>query len=135
MLWRGQAQYASAPLISSEQLAAGGQTWLRGAGSVFGDRGFLSAIDVYSPEIAPGLRGLVFFDVASLANSNGTLARPSSDSLSSAGLGLRYTHASGWYMLADYAQVLKGSVIAVTTNSAAPKRGDSAFYVTVGARF
>jgi hemolysin activation/secretion protein len=135
LLWRGQAQYASAPLISSEQLIAGGRTWLRGAGSVFGDRGLLSAVDVYSPELAPGLRGLLFFDVASLSNNNGTLARPSSDVLSSAGLGLRYNHTAGWYVVADYAQVLKGSVIALSTNSAAPQRGNSSVYVTVGARF
>lgn len=135
LLWRGQAQYASAPLISSEQLLAGGRTWLRGAGSVFGDRGVLSAVDVYSPELAPGLRGLLFFDVASLGNNNGTLARPSSDVLASAGLGLRYNHAGGWYLLADYAQVLKGSVIALSTSAAAPQRGNSSVYVTVGARF
>ena len=135
LLWRGQAQHASAPLISSEQLVAGGRTWLRGAGSLFGDRGFLSAVDVYSPELAPGLRGLLFFDVASLGNNNGTLARPSSDVLASAGLGLRYNHAGGWYLLADYAQVLKGSVIALSTNAAAPQRGNSSVYVTVGARF
>lgn len=135
LLWRGQAQYASAPLISSEQLLAGGRSWLRGAGSVFGDRGVLSAVDVYSPELAPGLRGLLFFDVASLGNNNGTLARPSSDVLASAGLGLRYNHAGGWYLLADYAQVLKGSVIALSTNAAAPQRGNSSVYVTVGARF
>ena len=135
LLWRGQAQYASAPLISSEQLLAGGRTWLRGAGSVFGDRGFLSAVDVYSPELAPGLRGLLFFDVASLGNNNGTLARPASDLLTSAGLGLRYNHTGGWYLVADYAQVLKGSVIALSTNSAAPQRGNNSVYVTVGARF
>lgn len=135
LLWRGQAQHASAPLISSEQLVAGGRTWLRGAGSLFGDRGFLSAVDVYSPELAPGLRGLLFFDVASLGNNNGTLARPSNDVLASAGVGLRYNHTSGWYLLADYAQVLKGSVIALSTNSAAPQRGNSSVYVTVGARF
>ena len=135
LLWRGQAQYASAPLISSEQLVAGGRTWLRGAGSVFGDRGFLSAVDVYSPELAPGLRGLLFVDVASLGNNNGTLARPASDLLTSAGLGLRYNHTSGWYLSADYAQVLKGSVIALSTNTAAPQRGNSSVYVTVGARF
>ena len=133
--WRGQAQHASAPLISSEQLTAGGRTWLRGAGSVFGDRGLLSAIDVYSPELTPGLRGLLFFDVASLGNSNATLARPASDVLASAGLGLRYNHTGGWYLLADYAQVLKGSVMALTTNTAAPQRGNSSVYVTVGARF
>ena len=135
LLWRGQAQYASAPLISSEQLLAGGRTWLRGAGSVFGDRGFLSAVDVYSPELAPGLRGLLFFDVARLGNNNGTLARPASDLLTSAGLGLRYNHTGGWYLVADYAQVLKGSVIALSTNSAAPQRGNNSVYVTVGARF
>ena len=135
LLWRGQAQYASQPLISGEQLSAGGRTWLRGAGSVFGDRGFLSAVDLYSPEIAPGLRGLFFFDVATVGNNNATLARPSSDALSSAGLGLRYNHASGWYLVADYAQVLKGSVIALTTNTAAPQRGNSSVYLTVGARF
>ena len=133
--WRGQAQYASAPLISSEQLIAGGRTWLRGAGSVFGDRGWLSAIDVYSPELMPGLRGLLFFDVASLANNNATLARPASDVLASAGVGLRYNHTSGWYASADYAQLLKGSVIALSTNTAAPQRGNSSVYVTVGARF
>lgn len=135
LLWRGQAQYSRAPLISSEQLVAGGRTWLRGAGSVFGDRGFLSAVDVYSPEFVPGLRGLVFFDAASLGNNNGTLARPSSDVLTSMGLGLRFNHASGWYLAADYAQVLNGSVIALSTNTAAPQRGNSSFYVTVGARF
>ena len=135
LLWRGQAQHANAPLISSEQLVAGGRTWLRGAGSVFGDRGLLSALDVYSPELSPGLRGLLFFDVASLGNNNGTLARPASDSLASAGLGLRYNHTGGWYLVADYAQVLKGSSIALSTNSAAPQRGNSSVYVTVGARF
>ena len=108
---------------------------MRGAGSVFGDRGWLSAIDVYSPELMPGLRGLLFFDVASLANNNATLARPASDVLASAGVGLRYNHTSGWYASADYAQLLKGSVIALSTNTAAPQRGNSSVYVTVGARF
>ncbi len=135
LLWRGQAQYSSAPLISSEQISAGGQSWLRGAGSVFGDRGMLSALDVYSPEIVPGLRGLIYLDLASLGNSNGTAARPGSDFLSSAGFGLRYNHTAGWYAALDYAQVIKGSVIALTTNTAAPQRGDSRLYVTVGARF
>lgn len=131
LLWRGQAQYSSAPLITSEQFASG----VRGASGIFGDQGFLSAMDVYSPEVVPGLRGLLFFDVAGLGNSYSTPARPSRDWLSSAGLGLRYSHASGWYMLADYAQVVKGSVVPLTINSSAPRRGNSSLSVTVGARF
>ena len=133
--WRGQAQYSNAPLITSEQLLAGGRTWLRGAGSVFSDRGVLSALDVVSPELAPGLRGLVFLDVASLGNTGATLARPGSDVLASAGLGLRYNYIGGWYALADYAQVIKGSAVPLAINSAAPQRGNASVYVTVGARF
>jgi len=48
---------------------------------------------------------------------------------------LRYNHASGWYVVADYAKVTKGSVIALSANTASPQRGDSRLYVTLGARF
>jgi hemolysin activation/secretion protein len=127
--WRNQAQFSHQSLIAAEQIASGGTQWLRGSNGLTADKGWLSAVDISTPEFIKGLRGFVFLDAGYLSNHSPTLAKPASDIISTVGMGLRYSSSN------DYGYVTKGSKIALTINSAAPKKGDDRLYLTLGWRY
>jgi hemolysin activation/secretion protein len=139
-IWNARGAFQASPdvLISGEQFGLGGIASVRGTEierPVSGDSGASATLEVVTPEMAPGLRLLGFVDAGTVRNheANG-LNRPSSDSLASLGVGLRYTQG-GVTATADYGRLVKGSRVPASVNSASPQEGDERFYITVGLRF
>ncbi|WP_194792801.1 ShlB/FhaC/HecB family hemolysin secretion/activation protein [Caenimonas koreensis] len=136
---RGQYQYSPDVLIAGEQFGLGGLGSVRGTDidrPITGDSGLSGTFEVTSPEVSPGLRFIGFFDAGYLSNnkSNGLADKPTSDWLSSVGLGLRYS-AEPFALSMDYGRLIHGSKVPLILNSAAPKRGDDRFYLSLSVRF
>ena len=109
---RLQAQYTSNHIVAAEQIGAGGQMSVRGFDerAVGADKGIVGSLEVYTPEIAPNTRLVAFTDFASLANNTDrhTGTAFSSDSIASAGLGVRYSDPKSSFSLSlDYAKILR----------------------------
>ena len=139
-LWsvRGQFQYSADALISGEQFGLGGASSVRGTGErpLAGDSGVFASTEVSSKELMPGLRVLGFVDAGWLSNNNPNgNPKPSSDSLSSVGLGLRFASKAGFAVSADYGRIISGSLLPFTPNSGIPQTGDSKFHINFSARF
>ncbi len=138
-LWsvRGQAQFSPDALISGEQFGLGGASSVRGTGErpISGDKGLFTSVEITTPEVATGLRFLGFVDAGWLGNKNpnGT-TKPSSDRLTSMGLGLRYASTS-FAVSADYGRIITGSVVPVTVNSSSPQKGDDKIHLNLSIRF
>lgn len=135
---RAAYQYSPDVLISGEQFGLGGLSSVRGTRierPASGDKGVSGTVEVTTPEVLPGLRLLGFLDAGWIGNNRANGAnKPSTDRLSSAGLGLRY--ATGPFALtADYGRVLTGSRVPPAISSAAPQKGDDRFYVSASVRF
>ena len=137
-LWgvRGQFQFSGDALIAGEQFGVGGVTSVRGMAErpLSSDSGVLLSGEVTTREWAPGLRLLGFVDAAWLGNSNPTASKPESDSVSSAGLGLRYERPV-LTLSADYGRVIGGSVLPAAALSGIPKAGDDKLHINLSARF
>jgi hemolysin activation/secretion protein len=140
-LWSARANFQYSPdvLISGEQFGLGGLGSVRGTSvdrPITGDFGLQGTLEVITPELAPGLKMLGFFDVGWLGNNSAAPAagKFSSDGISSIGLGLRYS-AGPFGLSADYGRLISGSKVPLTLNSAAPKRGDDRFYVNLSVKF
>ncbi len=134
---RGQFQYSGDALISGEQFGLGGSTSVRGTGErpISGDTGALVSTEITTPELFPGLRLVGFVDAGWLGNNNPNgNPKPASDSLSSAGLGLRYG-VSGLSLSLDYGQVVSGSSLPFVPNSGVPQNGDQKLHVNLSGRF
>ena len=108
---RLSGQYTKDHIVPSEQLGAGGQMSVRGFDerAIGADKGFVGSLEIYSPEIAKHTRLLAFTDYAHLANNRNDRNRNAifgSESIASAGLGVRYS--DGQFSLAlDYARILR----------------------------
>lgn len=101
-LVRLQAQIASAELLPSEQLGAGGSDSVRGYDprAVNGSRGVLASVELRSPpynplhrlnsEIEDSGQILVFFDSGFVSHIHEQTSSPKSASLESAGIGVNY---------------------------------------------
>ena len=133
---RGQFQYSADALIAGEQFGLGGATSVRGMAErpIAGDSGALLSAEITSREFSPGLRVLGFVDAGWLSNNNPTANKPQSDSVSSAGLGLRYVQPV-FSITADYGRVIGGSTLPAVANSSIPKVGDDKLHVNLSARF
>jgi hemolysin activation/secretion protein len=135
---RGAWQYSPDVLISGEQFGLGGLGSVRGTDierPVSGDKGLSASFEVTTPEVATGLRLLGFVDAGWIGNNSPTtLAKPSSDRLASAGLGLRYGNGP-FALTLDYGRLLTDSKVPLAVNSAAPQKGDDRFYVNLSVRF
>lgn len=137
-LWgvRGQFQFSSDALIAGEQFGIGGASSVRGTGErpISGDSGVALLTEITTPELYTGWRGVVFVDAGWLGNNNPNVNKPASDSLASAGLGLRYA-ISGVVVSADYGRVVAGSTLPVATGAVVPRSGDDKLHVNLTARF
>ena len=108
---RLHGQYTKDHIVPAEQLGAGGQMSVRGFDerAIGADKGFVGSIEIYTPEIAKHTRLLAFTDYAHLSNNRSDKNRNAifgSDSIASAGLGVRYS--DGCFSLAlDYAAILR----------------------------
>lgn len=134
---RGQLQYSPDALISGEQFGLGGASSIRGTGErpISGDSGLLLSTELTSHELVPGLRLLGFVDAGWLSNRspNGNL-KPANDSLSSAGIGLRYALPS-LSVSADFGRVISGSTLPYAAGSGLPQSGDQKLHINLSARF
>ncbi|MBI5275526.1 MAG: ShlB/FhaC/HecB family hemolysin secretion/activation protein [Burkholderiales bacterium] len=130
-------QYSPDVLLSGEQFGLGGLSSVRGTSidrPISGDKGLSATFEVTTPEFAEGFRGLAFIDAGWLGNNSPNAVRPSSDSIASVGLGLRF--AKGNFLAsADYGRIVAGSKVSTAANAAAPKKGDDKFYVNLSIRF
>lgn len=108
-------QAANENLQASEQLGAGGYDTVRGFDQrvARGDHGFVSTVELYTPELSLGrifdwenetdsLRFLGFFDAANLGNTNLLVGEPSSFQIGSVGLGLRWNYSDWFKFRLDY---------------------------------
>ena len=147
LLARANGQWASAPLISNEQLALGGTAGVRGyqEGEVYGDEGWRAMFDLNAPAIEIGefpvedtgarsdvsvpamLRCSVFTDYGSTY----LIDRPTTASLSysqwGAGAGFYLTAGEHFYARLTAAWALE--------NSAATRAGSARAYFSVGYQF
>ncbi|MEN9436129.1 MAG: hypothetical protein RIR09_784 [Pseudomonadota bacterium] len=133
---RGQFQYSADALIAGEQFGLGGANSVRGTAErpLSGDSGALLSAEITSRALSPGLRFVGFVDAGWLGNNNATVNKPQSDSVSSAGLGLRYVQ-SAYAITADYGRVINGSTLPSVANSGIPQSGDDKLHVNLSARF
>ncbi len=134
---RGQFQFSPDALISGEQFGLGGASSVRGVGErpLSGDSGMWLSTEVTTRELAPGLRMLGFVDAGWLSNKspNGN-PKPANDSLSSAGVGLRYS-VPALTVSADFGRVFGGSTLPYVAGSGVPQAGDQKLHLNVSARF
>lgn len=139
-LWtvRGAFQATPDALISGEQFGLGGLGSVRGTEierPIAGDSGVSGTVEVSTPELARGLRLLGFVDAGMLRNHNANgLDRPGSDGIASVGVGLRFARGA-FSAAADYGRIVDGSKVPLSFNSAAPKRGDDRFYITLTVKY
>lgn len=138
-LWsaKGQFQYSGHTLIAGEQFGIGGASSVRGTGErpISGDRGAFLSAEIAGPELAPGLRLMGFVDAGWLSNNNPNgNPKPAHDSLSSAGVGLRYS-LPGFSLSAEYGRVISGSSLPFAVGSGLPQSGDQKLHISVSARF
>lgn len=138
-LWgvRGQFQFSNEALISGEQFGLGGAASVRGTGErpISGDSGVVLSTELTTRELAPGLRVLGFVDAGWLSNNspNGN-PKPANDSLSSAGVGLRYS-VPALTVSADFGRVFGGSTLPYVVGSGVPQAGDQKLHLNVSTRF
>ncbi|MGE4112156.1 MAG: ShlB/FhaC/HecB family hemolysin secretion/activation protein, partial [Burkholderiales bacterium] len=110
---RGQA--SGDALIPGEQFGLGGASGVRGLEERegTGDQGLLGSVELMSPQIAEGLRVLVFSDAGQVRSHQAGAGINAREGASSAGAGLRYQWRRNLSVSLDWAQVMNG---AGTTN-------------------
>jgi hemolysin activation/secretion protein len=127
-------QLSSENLLVSEQLGAGGYSTVRGYQErvANAEEGIVTTLELRTPSFSitrhelfgaklPGdqLQLLTFWDYANLErhNSDGTTSMPESYSLSSAGVGLRYSMSEHFSLRFDYGWQLKDSAVGESRDS------------------
>jgi hemolysin activation/secretion protein len=106
-IFRADGQWASEPLISSEQFGIGGVNSVRGyhEGEIFGDSGWHASLEEDTPPHILGmvgngqpltLRGSIYMDAATAYLLDPPSGEPSSTKLWSAGLGLDASIGAHW---------------------------------------
>jgi hemolysin activation/secretion protein len=124
---RGQA--SGDALIPGEQFGLGGANGVRGLEERegTGDQGLLGSVELMSPQIAQGLRVLVFSDAGQVRSHQAGAGINAREGASSAGAGLRYQWRRNLSVVLDWAQVLNG---AGTTN-----KHDNRVHASLSLRF
>lgn len=109
---RGDMQLTTQPLVSNEQILAGGIDSVRGyyEGEAAGDTGIRLRSDVKTPSLITvdpySLRAVAFLDMASLKLKEALPGQTSSYWLSGTGLGLRFKVPYGMQLSLDWAMAL-----------------------------
>lgn len=135
---RLHAQGSSDLLLAGEAFALGGIDSVRGVPerALYGDSGLSATLEASTPPLWQGLRVLAFIDAgwvrSDVADSP---LRRREDRLASVGLGLRYAHASGASLRADYGRVIAGSRADHNLHPASPIPGDDKLHVNVSLVF
>lgn len=107
-----RGQYSSDALIPGEQFGIGGAAWVRGLEERegTGDKGYVATLEVLTPPLYEGLRGLAFVDTGQArlnqAAGSGLEARQSATSV---GVGARWIWRRQLSVSVDWAYVLNGT--------------------------
>ncbi|MBI2286343.1 MAG: ShlB/FhaC/HecB family hemolysin secretion/activation protein [Nitrosomonadales bacterium] len=113
-----QGQETPDALVPGEQFGAGGADSVRGFNEreIANDHGYRTSLEGYTPDFGSDLgsadlrlRGLAFFDSATMRRNAVLPGESAGQSISSVGLGLRMNHGDNLSVRADLAQVLDGS--------------------------
>lgn len=113
-----QGQETPDALVPGEQFGAGGADSVRGFNEreIANDHGYRSSLEAYTPDLGSNfgsadlrVRGLVFFDSATVRRNAILAGESAGQSISSAGVGVRLSHGGNLSVRADLAQVLDGS--------------------------
>jgi len=116
--WQLQArlagQLANSPLISNEEISAGGADSVRGyyESQALGDDGVSGSVEVYTPKLVTrdwlqGVRALAFYDAATLRVQQPLAGQIARYKLAGAGLGLRFQAWKHMNGALDWAWALK----------------------------
>ncbi|MDZ7750208.1 MAG: ShlB/FhaC/HecB family hemolysin secretion/activation protein [Gammaproteobacteria bacterium] len=112
-LFRGRlaAQYANETLVSGEQFGLGGATNVRGfeEREISGDNGVRVNLEAWAPELSSNLEGLLFLDHGWLERERTVAGVKGTESVSSAGVGLRWHWKTRLTLAVDAAKVLNGA--------------------------
>lgn len=110
-------QHADEPLVSGEQFGIGGQDSVRGFGerTISGDRGSRVSLEIFTPDLgdkiglaSARLRLLAFVEGANVRHLNPQPSEMVTESISSAGVGLRFGLDKNLSVRMDYGHVLNG---------------------------
>ncbi|MDD5383980.1 MAG: ShlB/FhaC/HecB family hemolysin secretion/activation protein [Gallionella sp.] len=113
-----QGQETPDALVPGEQFGAGGADSVRGFNEreIANDHGYRTSLEGYTPDLGSNLgsadlrvRGLAFFDSATVRRNAILPGESAGQSISSVGVGLRMSHGGNLSVRADLAQVLDGS--------------------------
>lgn len=135
---RIQAQYSPDLLLGAEAFGLGGVGSVRGAPErvLYGDSGFAATLEGWTPPLWMGLRLLAFLDAGFVRSDlTDSPLRRREDRLTSVGLGLRYAHASGALVRADYGRIVTGSRADAVASPSVPTPGDDKLHVNVSVAF
>ena len=126
-------QYAGEPLISGEQLGIGGASSVRGFDErvTSGDNGVVLNVEVWSPKLLrdDGPRAIGFVDFGYRERENAQAGEAKSDSVASAGLGIRWQWREQISLAADWAKVLERA------QEGTSERGESKLHFSFSARY
>ena len=128
----GSLQHTGDLLVPGEQFGLGGADSVRGfyEREIAFDEGWRASAELYTPDFGPSsdwrVRALTFVD-AGRGNDNAP-ERNASDSIASAGLGLRVNRGRTLFLRADWAYVFRGS-------DATREKGEDRFHVALGYGF
>jgi hemolysin activation/secretion protein len=121
--WRARAafmgQYTTDSLVSGEQFGLGGPDSVRGylLREIVNDRGYSGQLELYTPDLATQIgisdqyhaRLLAFYDFGSVQRNNPLPGEVANQSISSIGLGVRFSYAKNVSLVFDVAQILKAA--------------------------
>jgi len=110
-------QYTPDALVSGEQYGLGGPDSVRGylLREVANDRGYSGQLEIYTPDVAGkvGLnsnyrtRLLAFYDFGAVQRNHALVGEAGSDSIASAGIGVRFSYAKSVSLRLDAAHILQ----------------------------
>lgn len=130
---RADFQLAGQPLVSNEQFLAGGVDSVRGylEGEAAGDVGWRLRTEVKTPSIvdfaSAALRGVAFFDTASLSLQDPLPGQTSGFHLMGSGVGLRLSAAKNYQLSLDWGHALRAGPRTAS--------GENRLHVRLGATF
>jgi hemolysin activation/secretion protein len=109
--WLVDAQLTDQALIAGEQFGIGGVNSVRGfeERSISGDKGYRSSLELWTPPanfIPGGPRALAFADIGQKSSKNTSAGEPDSDTISSAGFGVRWLWEDQLGVNLDYGHYL-----------------------------
>lgn len=132
-LSRVTGQYTNEPLIPGEQLGFGGERSIRGfeERTISGDKGLVLNLELWTPPVAQlyGLRFLGFFDIGHKVLEEPLSGQRHNDTMSSAGVGVRWAWRNQLTFALDYGQPLANA------DGEAADRGNSKWHVNLQYRY